>query len=55
MVRDLIEKCRGKIELVMTGANAPSELIELADYVTEYKQIKHPYYSGAKALRGIEF
>lgn len=55
MVRDLIEKCRGKIELVMTGANAPSELIELADYVTEYKQIKHPYYSGAKARRGIEF
>ena len=54
-VRDLIEKCRGTIELVMTGVNAPVELIELADYVTEYKQIKHPYYAGAKARRGIEF
>lgn len=54
-VRDLIEKCRGKIELVMTGASAPLGLIELADYVTEYKQVKHPYYSGAKARRGIEF
>jgi len=54
-VRDLIEKCRGEIELVMTGANAPVGLIELADYVTEYKQVKHPYYAGAKARRGIEF
>jgi len=40
---------------VMTGANAPSELIELADYVTDYKQVKHPYYAGAKARRGIGF
>ena len=54
-VRDLIEKSRGKTELVMTGANAPLELIELADYVTDYKQVKHPYYAGAKARRGIEF
>ena len=54
-VRDLIERCRGKIELVMTGANAPVELIELADYVTEYKQVKHPYYAGAKARKGIEY
>ncbi len=54
-VRDLIEKCKGKIELVMTGANAPMRLIELADYVTEYKQIKHAYYAGAKARRGIEY
>ncbi len=54
-VEGLIEKCRGKIEMVMTGANAPLELVELADYVTEYKQVKHPYYAGAKARRGIEY
>lgn len=54
-VRDLIEKCKGEIELVMTGANASWSLIEQADYVTEYKQIKHAYYAGAKARKGIEF
>ena len=54
-VIDLMEMCRGKIELVMTGAGAPDDLIHLADYVTELRQIKHPYYSGAKARRGIEF
>jgi len=54
-VEDLIQSCKGRIELVMTGANAPPSLIELADYVTEYKQIKHPYYKGARARRGIEY
>jgi cob(I)alamin adenosyltransferase len=52
---ELMGVCRGRTELVMTGANAPKDIIELADYVTEYRQIKHPYYSGAKARRGIEF
>ena len=54
-VKDLIHRCKGKIELVMTGANAPPSLIEMADYVTEYKQIKHPYYKGARARGGIEY
>ncbi|MBW1735492.1 MAG: cob(I)yrinic acid a,c-diamide adenosyltransferase [Deltaproteobacteria bacterium] len=54
-VQYLIERCRGKIELVMTGASAPQGLVVLADYVTEYKQVKHPYYKGAKARKGIEY
>ena len=54
-ILDLMEKCRGKIELVMTGRDAPSEIIESADYVTELAMKKHPYYGGAKARRGIEF
>jgi cob(I)alamin adenosyltransferase len=40
---------------VMTGRIAPDELIEKADYVTELVQIKHPYYSGAIARKGIEY
>jgi len=52
---DLAEVCKGKIELVMTGRNAFPELIEAADYVTEFVQKKHPYYTGAKARKGIEF
>jgi len=54
-VEDLIHRCKGKIELVMTGASAPLSLIELADYATEYKQVKHPYYKGSRARRGIEY
>ena len=52
---NLIEKCRKKVELVMTGISAPEEFIQLADYVTEFVQIKHPYYSGARARKGFEY
>jgi len=52
---DLVQICRGRIELVMTGRDAFEELIKLADYVTEFVLRKHPYYRGAKARKGIEF
>jgi cob(I)alamin adenosyltransferase len=42
--------------IVVTGRNAPDELIEAADLVTEMKVIKHPFKDrGLKASRGIEF
>jgi cob(I)alamin adenosyltransferase len=50
-----MERCRKKIELLMTGRDAPQELIDLADYVTEFVQVKHPYYCGVRARRGIEY
>jgi cob(I)alamin adenosyltransferase len=43
------------LEVVITGRDAIPELIELADYVTEMKMIKHPYTKGIKARKGIEF
>lgn len=43
------------LELIMTGRGAPKRLIELADYVTEMKMIKHPFENGVKARKGIEF
>ena len=52
---ELMKKCKKKVELVMTGSDASPELIRTADYATEFVQKKHPYYSGAKARRGIEF
>ena len=52
---ELIEKCKDRVELVMTGRDAPAEIVELADYVTVFVQEKHPYYKGAKARRGIEY
>ena len=54
-VLDLMERCRNKAELIMTGIDAPDEFINLADYVTEFIQIKHLYYSGARARKGIEY
>ncbi|MBB3936678.1 cob(I)yrinic acid a,c-diamide adenosyltransferase [Aureimonas phyllosphaerae] len=41
--------------VVVTGRNARDELIEFADLVTEMEMVKHPFRSGIKAQRGIEF
>nr|WP_315383369.1 cob(I)yrinic acid a,c-diamide adenosyltransferase [uncultured Sphingomonas sp.] len=41
--------------VIITGRNAPEELIEAADLVTEMTQVKHPFRSGVKAQKGIEF
>jgi cob(I)alamin adenosyltransferase len=43
------------LEIVITGRYAPPELIELADLVTEMKEIKHYYSKGVEAREGIEF
>ena len=44
------------VEVVMTGRGpVPDELLDLADYVTEMKAHKHPYDSGIKARKGVEF
>jgi len=41
--------------VVVTGRNAPGELIEQADLVTEMKALKHPFRSGIKAQPGVEY
>ena len=41
--------------VVLTGRNAKDELIEIADLVTEMELIKHPFRSGIKGQRGVEF
>jgi len=43
------------LEVVLTGRNAPVELVQGADYVTEMLKIKHPYDCGVPARKGIEF
>ena len=43
------------VEIVITGRNAPVELIELADLVTEMREIKHPFQKGINARIGIEY
>ena len=42
------------IELILTGRRAPQELIEVADLVTEMREIKHYYTQGVLARDGIE-
>ncbi|MCX5780015.1 MAG: cob(I)yrinic acid a,c-diamide adenosyltransferase [Firmicutes bacterium] len=44
-----------KLELVLTGRNAPLELIELADYVSEITARRHPMRKGIAAREGIEY
>ena len=39
----------------LTGRNAKEELIEIADLVTEMTLIKHPFRSGIRAQKGVEF
>ena len=53
-----IKEIRAKqphLHIIMTGRNAPPELVEAADLVTEMKEIKHPFYVGIYAQQGIEF
>jgi len=57
-VKDVLELIKSKPEnlnLVLTGNHAKQEIIDLADLVTEMKEIKHPYKLGIKAKKGIDF
>ena len=54
-VLNLIEAKPPRPELVLTGRWAPQELIEIADLVTEMREVKHPHQRGIKARKGIEY
>jgi cob(I)alamin adenosyltransferase len=54
-VLELIKKKPEHMELVLTGRKAPVEIVQAADLVTEMIEIKHPYNSGFKARKGIEY
>ena len=54
-VLGLIKNKPRHVEIVLTGRYAPNEIIEIADLVTEMKEVKHPYNKGCQARRGIEF
>ena len=41
--------------VVVTGRDAPEELIDVADTVTEMRKIKHAYDAGVSAMKGIEY
>lgn len=45
----------GNQHVVITGRNAPQQLIEAADLVTDMSKVKHPMDAGQKGQRGIEW
>ncbi|MDC0200012.1 cob(I)yrinic acid a,c-diamide adenosyltransferase [Candidatus Nitrosopelagicus sp.] len=51
----IIKEKPSSLDLVLTGRDVKEEIIELADLVTEMKEIKHPFKSGIKAKKGIDF
>lgn len=54
-VIDIIKNRKENIEVIITGRYAPDEIIEIADLVTEMKEVKHYYTKNVEARKGIEF
>jgi len=44
-----------QVHVILTGRNAHPSIVEIADTVTEMKQVKHAYEKGVLAQRGIEY
>lgn len=44
-----------RLTVILTGRNAHEKIMEMADMVTEMREIKHHYQRGIKAQKGIEF
>ncbi|UCG52424.1 MAG: cob(I)yrinic acid a,c-diamide adenosyltransferase [Candidatus Latescibacterota bacterium] len=57
-VEDVVETLKNKPEelhVILTGRNAPKEIVDIAHLVTEMREIKHPFHQGIIAQKGIEF
>jgi cob(I)alamin adenosyltransferase len=57
-VEEVIDALRRRpqgLHVIITGRDAPQELIDFADLVTEMREVKHPYEKGLKAQAGIDF
>ncbi|MDR1512789.1 MAG: cob(I)yrinic acid a,c-diamide adenosyltransferase [Propionibacteriaceae bacterium] len=52
---ELVDNRPSAVEVVLTGRDPPSALVGRADYVTEMRQVKHPYERGVGAREGIEW
>lgn len=54
-VVEAIETRPERVNVILTGRDAPAELIEIADTVTEMKKVKHAFDRGVMARRGIDY
>lgn len=50
-----VRESQPNLHIIVSGRNAPQELIDAADLVTEMREIKHPFHAGIYAQQGIEF
>jgi len=55
VVAEALRKRPEMVHVILTGRNAHPLLVELADTVTEMREVKHAYEKGILAQRGIEF
>jgi cob(I)alamin adenosyltransferase len=54
-VLDLVRKRPAAMEMILTGRYAPEEFLEVADLVTEMREVKHHYADGQEMREGIEY
>lgn len=52
---DMLGSRPGHVNVVLTGNHARSRIVEMADLVTEMKEVKHPFRKGIRAKEGIDF
>jgi cob(I)alamin adenosyltransferase len=52
---DLIKNRPSKLEIIITGRKPPKQLYDIADYISEIRNIRHPYEKGITARKGIEW
>ena len=55
LVTDFLQEKPARLEVVLTGRNPSAALLELADYITEMRKLRHPFDRGIGARKGIEF
>jgi cob(I)alamin adenosyltransferase len=51
----ILKERPANVEIVLTGRDAPKKLVQIADLVSEIREVRHYYKKGVKARRGVEF
>ncbi|MET0907871.1 MAG: cob(I)yrinic acid a,c-diamide adenosyltransferase, partial [Ilumatobacteraceae bacterium] len=57
-VGEIVEAIKNRpahVNIIITGRDAAPEIIEIADTVTEMREIKHAYQQGIRAMRGLDY
>jgi cob(I)alamin adenosyltransferase len=54
-VIEIMKQKAPSTDLILTGRYAPPEIIELADTVSEVREVKHHYAAGVKERAGVEY
>ncbi len=54
-VLSFLRSCPREVEVICTGRYAPPQLVEMADMVSEVREVKHHYQQGVQMRKGIEY